>query len=300
MIVTSTFAETRRRSAGVVGLVPTMGYLHEGHLSHITRSVTDNDTTVVSLFVNPLQFDDASDLDRYPRDFERDHELAASAGADVLFAPDLAEMYPTKPLASVVVSDVTSRMEGERRPGHFEGVATVVAKLFAGLQPDVAYFGRKDAQQVAVVSTMTRDLSFPVRIEPGSTIREVDGLALSSRNVFLSPDDRDRALAISAGLSAAADLLEGGETDARTLESVCMERLSDLDVDYVQLADQATARPLEAVDRPCFLAVAASVGSVRLIDNVAFDPGGAGWIADRGVRLSRPSMLYGGADAAGR
>ncbi len=300
MIVTSTFAETRRRSDGLVGLVPTMGYLHEGHLSHITRSVTDNDTTVVSLFVNPLQFDDASDLDRYPRDFERDRELAASAGADVLFAPDLSEMYPTKPLASVVVSDVTSRMEGERRPGHFEGVATVVAKLFAGLQPDVAYFGRKDAQQVAVVSTMTRDLSFPVRIEPGSTIREIDGLALSSRNVFLSADDRNRALAISAGLFAAADLLERGETDARTLESVCMERLSDLDVDYVQLADQATARPLEAVDRPCFLAVAASAGSVRLIDNVAFDPGGGGWIADRGVRLSRASMLYGGADAAGR
>jgi pantoate--beta-alanine ligase len=300
MIVTTTFAETRRVVSGVVGLVPTMGYLHEGHLSHIAKSSRVNDTTVVSLFVNPLQFNDPSDLDRYPRNLERDRDLAFSAGADVLFAPEVSEMYPGEPLTNVVVTRVTDYMEGARRPGHFEGVATVVAKLFAGLRPDVAYFGRKDAQQVAVVTTLARDLSFPVHIEAGSTVRETDGLALSSRNVFLSESERRRARSLSRGLFAAGDLVERGETDGEAIEQACLNHLGDLDVDYVGLADQAQAQPLEVLDRPAFLAVAASVGSIRLIDNVAIDSSGAGWAVDRGHRLSTASMLYGGTDAARR
>lgn len=301
MIVSTTFVETRRLGAGVVGLVPTMGFLHEGHLSHISKSADANDTTIVSLFVNPTQFDDPADLERYPRAFERDRDLAFSAGADVLFAPDVPEMYSGDPLASVVVAQVTDHMEGPRRPGHFEGVATVVAKLFAGIQPDVAYFGRKDAQQVAVITTMARDLSFPVRIEPGSTVRERDGLALSSRNVFLSEDDRERALVISRGLFDAADLVEQGERDAGVIESVCGAALGELDeLEYVQLADQSTAQPMGTLDRPAFLAVAGTVGSTRLIDNVAIDLVDGRWVVDRGERLQERSMLYGERDAAGR
>ena len=300
MIVASTFGECRRLGSGVVGLVPTMGFLHEGHLSHIAKSAAADDTTIVSLFVNPTQFNDPADLERYPRNFERDRELAFSAGADVLFAPDVSEMYPDDPLASVVVRDVTDHMEGPRRPGHFEGVATVVAKLFAGIQPDVAYFGRKDAQQVAVVTTMARDLSFPVRIEPGPTIREADGLALSSRNVFLSDVDRNRALAISQGLFAAAGLVDDGVVEAAAIEGACLERLGDVDVEYVQLADQARATPLDVLDRPAFLAVAGTVGSTRLIDNVAIDQVDGRWVVDRGERLQERSMLYGDTDAAGR
>lgn len=300
MIVASTFAECRRLGSGVVGLVPTMGFLHEGHLSHIARSATADDTTIVSLFVNPTQFDDPSDLERYPRAFERDRELAFSAGADVLFVPDVSEIYPGEPIVSVVVDEVTDHMEGSRRPGHFQGVATVVAKLFAGIQPDTAYFGRKDAQQVAVVTTMARHLRFPVRIEPGSTVREADGLALSSRNVFLSDDDRRRALGISAGLFSAADLIDAGEADASVIERACRDRLGDVDVEYVQLADQAKAQPLDTLDRPAFLAVAGTVGATRLIDNVAIDLIDGRWQVDRGDRLQGRSMLYGERDAAGR
>ena len=299
MIVATTFADCRRLGSGVVGLVPTMGFLHEGHMSHIAKSSAANDTTIVSLFVNPTQFDDPGDLERYPRDFERDRELAFSAGADVLFAPDVSEMYPGEPLASVVVDEVTDHMEGPRRPGHFEGVATVVAKLFAGIQPDVAYFGRKDAQQVAVVTAMARDLSFPVRIEPGSTVREADGLALSSRNVFLSQADRLRALAISKGLFAAADLIDAGAVDASTIESACHAHLDEVEVEYVELADQARAHPLEELDQPAFLAVAGTVGSTRLIDNVAIDLVDGQWVVDRGEPLGERSMLYGESDAAG-
>jgi pantoate--beta-alanine ligase len=300
VIVATTFAECRRLGTGLVGLVPTMGFLHEGHLSHIAKSAAANDTTIVSLFVNPTQFDDPADLERYPRDFERDRELAFASGADVLFAPEVSEMYPGEPLASVVVDKVTDHMEGPRRPGHFEGVATVVAKLLAGIQPDVAYFGRKDAQQVAVVTTMARDLSFPVRIEPGSTVRESEGLALSSRNVFLSQSEREQALAISKGLFAAADLVEAGASDASAVEGACRDHLDEIGVEYVQLADQAQAQPLEALDRPAFLAVAATVGTTRLIDNVAIDLIDGEWVVDRGERLVGRSMLYGESDAAGR
>jgi len=290
-----TFAEARSLRAGVTALVPTMGYLHEGHLSlvHIARKRAD--IVMASLFVNPLQFNESADLDRYPRDLGRDAALLEEAGCDVLFAPDVDEVYPTAPLARVTVDGVTSTMEGARRPGHFEGVATVVAKLFAGLQPDIAVFGRKDAQQLVVVSRMAADLSFPIEVIGGSTLRDPDGLALSSRNVFLSAEERRAALAISRGLMAAADACEAGERSAAVLEGLVIEELSrePLAVDYVELADAADTTRLSTLDRPGFLALAVEAGRTRLIDNVWLWPDGT---TDRGERLEGPSVLYEGAN----
>jgi pantoate--beta-alanine ligase len=240
------------------------------------------DVVVVSVFVNPLQFNDPSDLARYPRDIDHDLAMCSAAEVDIVFVPELEEMYPSKPATTVHVGGVTDRMEGLRRPGHFDGVATVVAKLFAGIQPDAACFGRKDAQQLAVVRTMAFELSFPVEIVPCPTVRDPDGLALSSRNVFLDHDERGRALSLSRGLFAAADAVEAGELEGRNIESIASELMSVVDVEYVELAAQADAGRLERLDRPAFLAVAARVGATRLIDNVAFD--GPPFVADRGVR----------------
>ena len=200
MRVTKTFAETREASSGVVGLVPTMGFLHEGHMSLIAAARMTSDTVVMSLFVNPLQFDRDADLARYPRDLERDVALATHAGADIVFAPDVEEMYPDEQLTRVMVNRLSDEMEGPNRPGHFEGVATVVAKLFAGLRPRAAYFGRKDAQQLAIVKRMTADLSMPIDVVGVPIVREADGLALSSRNIFLSLGEREAALQLSGGL----------------------------------------------------------------------------------------------------
>ncbi|HJQ95393.1 MAG TPA: pantoate--beta-alanine ligase, partial [Acidimicrobiia bacterium] len=189
---------------GLTALVPTMGYFHEGHLALMSAARQSAETVIVSLFVNPLQFNDPSDLDKYPRDLERDLEMAQAEKVDVLFAPSSEEMYSEPPLTRVRVTKVEDHLEGPRRPGHFAGVATAVAKLFAGLQPDMAFFGRKDAQQLALIRQMTKDLSFPVTISGQPTIREPDGLALSSRNVFLNPEGRTAALSLSSGLFTAA------------------------------------------------------------------------------------------------
>lgn len=287
-----TFAEARDAAAGRLALVPTMGFLHEGHLSLIREARRMADTVLVSLFVNPLQFDRPDDLDAYPRDEERDAALAAAAGADSLFVPSVDEVYPVAPLTRVHVEGVSDAMEGLHRPGHFDGVATVVAKLLAGLRPDVACFGRKDAQQFALVRRMAADLSFPTEIRSCPTVREHDGLALSSRNVRLDPGRRREALSISAGLMAAADAVEEGERAAVVLEDVVRERLGGrIDAEYVELADAVEARPITTLDRPAFLAVAAFVGDVRLIDNVWLDPSGR---TDRGIRLETESILYGG------
>jgi pantoate--beta-alanine ligase len=204
-------------------------------------------------------------------------------------------MYPVPPLTRVVVGGVTDRMEGAHRPGHFEGVATVVTKLLAGLRPDVAVFGRKDAQQLAVVRVLVRDLSLPVEIVAGSTVRDPDGLALSSRNAGLEPSDRAAAVAISRGLFAAADLVEAGERDALVLEKLVESTLAEAGIrpDYTELADQATAERLTVLAQPAFLAVAARVGGVRLIDNVAFDEEQHRFTADRGIAL--PDEGHGGA-----
>lgn len=288
-----TFAEARFRADGRLGLVPTMGYLHEGHLALVARARAECDTVVLSIFVNPLQFGVAEDLAGYPRDIERDAALAAAAGVDVLFAPPVEEVYPDHPSVGVTVAALTETLEGASRPGHFAGVALVVAKLFAGLQPDAAYFGRKDAQQVAVVRRLVRDLSFPVEVVGVPMVRELDGLALSSRNIYL--DDRRRAAALSLfrGLQAAASLFDAGERRSGPLEEAVVavvdaEPLADLDYAAVVDVDDIVRPP--QVDRDSFLGVAATVGTVRLIDNCHFIAGNA----ELGTRLDRRSTLYQG------
>jgi pantoate--beta-alanine ligase len=271
-----------------------MGYLHEGHLSLMAMARRESDTVVVSLFVNPLQFNEQEDLERYPRDLERDGRLAEEAGADLLFAPSPDVMYPEPALTRVSVPALEAEMEGFHRPGHFAGVATVVAKLLAGIQPRRAYFGRKDAQQLAVVRRMAFDLSMPVEIVGGSTVRESDGLALSSRNVFLNDEERSRALQLSRGLMAAADACEAGVREAETLEGMVRGAVTGAEIDYVTLADACTATRLPLLDRDAFLAIAARVGATRLIDNVTVAvPSGGEISVDRGIRLAQPSILYG-------
>lgn len=294
MITVRTFGDVRRESQGVVALVPTMGYLHEGHLSLIEHAATSADTTVVSLFVNPTQFGDPTDLHTYPADEPRDATLAAKAGADILFAPEVVEVYPEGDRVVVGVGRVADVLEGEYRPGHFHGVATVVAKLLCGIQPNVAWFGRKDAQQVAIVRTMVEGLRIPTEIGDRPTVREPDGLALSSRNRRLSPTDRHRATAISEALFVAADVIESGERSTDVITAVASEQLEDtpaLTVDYVAVADASTGLPVDRVVADCFVATAVRIGDVRLIDSVAVD--GASLRVDRGIRLTEPSILYG-------
>lgn len=283
MKLARTFVQARQVPPGVLGLVPTMGALHPGHQSLMERARAACDTLMVSIFVNPLQFNDPADLDRYPRTLEADLDVCRSAGVDVVFAPSVEEVYPHPLSTTVRVAEVGDWMEGPHRPGHFDGVSTVVAKLFAGLRPDVAFFGRKDAQQLAVIATMATDLAFPVRIVGCPTLRTAEGLAMSSRNVFLSADERRRALGLFRGLMAAADAVEAGERRAGVLTEIARSEMVGLDLEYVELADQARAQPLVALDRPSFLAVAARVGETRLIDNVAFDVSNGGFVADRGI-----------------
>lgn len=291
MEVTRSFAETRDLYRERVGLLPTLGYFHEGHLRLMDLLRSQCDTLVVSLFVNPTQFGESEDFAAYPRDEERDASLAEKHGVDILFAPDEEEVYPGQSVTTVEVVGVTDEMEGRHRPGHFVGVATVVAKLFAGLRPDVSMFGRKDAQQVAVLEAMVRDLRFPVEIVEAPVVREPDGLALSSRNVRLTRDDRQAALAISRGLFQASEQVDAGERRGDRLEATVERSMRGLDIDYVKLASQETMKPIDSLDRPAVLAVAAHVGEVRLIDNVAFDIEGGRPVPDRGILLDEPSEL---------
>ena len=296
MRMASTFAEARPKTGSSVGLVPTMGALHEGHLSLVEAAADANEVTVVSLFVNPTQFGEKDDLADYPRDLQRDAELAEKAGADVLFAPGNDEVYPRPPLTAVSVLEVSEGMEGDHRPGHFDGVAIVVVKLLAGLRPDRAYFGRKDAQQLAVVRRMAADLSFPVDIVGRPTVRERDGLALSSRNVRLSAAERLAALSLFAGLEVVADAVDRGERSASALEALARAPIvaePGATFEYATLASQQDAAPLRGLDAPAFLAVAARVGTTRLIDNVHIDSAGDRWVTDLGSRLGGPSILYG-------
>lgn len=291
MKIVETFADCRAAAQGSVGLVPTLGFVHEGHLDLMARCRRENDQVISSLFVNPIQFNEPSDFDAYPRKFERDARLIEGAGVDVLFAPSPAEMYSLEPVTRVVVGGITDAMEGAHRPGHFEGVATVVTKLLAGIQPDRAYFGKKDAQQLAMVTRLAIDLSMPVEIVPCSTVRETNGLALSSRNVQLPAGSRGDAVRLSQGLFAAADLVAAGERSSVVLERAVTARLGGMAVEYVTLADRVTAQPMVDLDRPGFLAGAIEVGGVRLIDNVWLDPDGS---SDRGTFLDRTSILYQG------
>jgi pantoate--beta-alanine ligase len=271
--------------------LPTLGFFHEGHLTLMDLLREKCDTLVVSLFVNPTQFNDEGDFAAYPRDEERDASLAAEHHVDILFAPPVEEVYREVSQTTVTVTGVTDEMEGRHRPGHFVGVATVVAKLFAGLQPDVALFGRKDAQQLAVLRAMVNDLRFPIEILEAPVVREPDGLALSSRNVRLDRLEREQALAISRGLFQAAEQVDAGERRSERLEATVERSIRQLEIDYVKLASQATMKPIEELDRAAVLAVAASVGDVRLIDNVAFDFQDDRPIPDRGILLDEPSTL---------
>jgi pantoate--beta-alanine ligase len=259
-----------RRDERTIGLVPTMGALHDGHLSLIRHARATCDEVVVSLFVNPAQFNETADLAAYPRNEARDAALAAEAGADLLFAPDVPEVYPAGFATTVRVVGLTEAMEGAfRGVGHFDAVSTVVTKLLNIVGPDVAFFGQKDAQQALVVRRLVRDLDLPVRIEVLPTVREPDGLALSSRNVHLHGADRERALALHDALRAAEALLAAGERDAGALRATALAAMRDRGVepDYLELVRTDDLQPVTRVDGEALLAVAARVGATRLIDN---------------------------------
>jgi pantoate--beta-alanine ligase len=261
-----------RRAGRSIGLVPTMGSLHEGHLSLLRRAREDCDVVVMSLFVNPAQFGPAEDLDAYPRDEARDAALAQAEGVDVLFAPPLEEVYPPGFATKVTVSGLTGVLDGDparRGPDHFDGVTTVVTKLFNMAGPDVAYFGQKDAQQALVVHKLVRDLDLPVRIEVCPTVRDADGLALSSRNAYLSPTERERALGLSRALRAAEAEVAAGHLEAEGVLSAARAELDSagIEPEYLELRSAADLSPAERVNGSTLLAVAARVGRARLIDN---------------------------------
>jgi pantoate--beta-alanine ligase len=264
-----------RRDGLTIGLVPTMGALHDGHLSLIACARGQCDVVVVSLFVNPAQFNERADLERYPRDEHRDAELAAAAGADLLFAPSVEEVYPSGFATTVEVLGLTERLEGAARGAeHFRGVATVVTKLLCMTLPDFAFFGQKDAQQVVVIRRLAQDLNLPVRIEALPTVREPDGLAMSSRNALLTPDERARALALPAALDAAHALARTGERSAQALLEAARAAMRRFDVvpEYVALVEPDTLEPVTALTGEALLALAARVGEVRLIDNAVLSP----------------------------
>ena len=259
----------------IIGLVPTMGALHEGHLSLIRRAREECGFVITTIFVNPTQFAPTEDLSRYPRPFEDDCRMAEGAGTDVVFAPCVAEVYPSGFLTHVAVEGLTAPMEGASRPTHFQGVTTVVAKLFNMAQADRAYFGQKDFQQLQVIRRMARDLDFPIEIVPCPILREPDGVAMSSRNVYLTPEQRRAAVALSQGLDAAQRAFHSGQREAAKLIVEATFRLEQeplLRTDYVELVDAETLHPVKQVDRRAALCLAAYAGSTRLIDNVLLEP----------------------------
>lgn len=269
-------AETavHRKAGRTIGLVPTMGYLHEGHLSLVKASRRDNGITVMSIFVNPAQFGVNEDFNRYPRDMEGDSRKAEDAGVDIIFAPQVAEMYPEGYGAYVAVTGITETLEGRSRPGHFRGVATVVAKLFNIVGPDRAYFGQKDAQQVAVVRKMARELNMAVEIIACPIVRERDGLAMSSRNVYLAPGERQAALVLSRSLFSAQRLISEGERDARRIRDFIQREISGeklADIDYVAVVDADTLDEARRLEGRVMAAVAVRFGKTRLIDNVVVE-----------------------------
>jgi pantoate--beta-alanine ligase len=269
---------SERRAGRTIGLVPTMGSLHEGHLSLVRAARARTDVVAVSLFVNPAQFDDAGDLAAYPRDEARDAGLADQAGADLLFAPAAAEVYPPGFATTVRVGGVSEPLEGEfRGAAHFDAVATVVLKLLNMAAPDVAFFGQKDAQQALVVRRLVRDLDVPVRIDVCPTVREPDGLALSSRNAHLRGADRERALALSRALRAAEASVAAGRRDADGVRAAALQAMDRFDVEpeYLALVHPDTLEPVEKLDGDVLVAVAARVGSTRLIDNTLITTNGS-------------------------
>jgi pantoate--beta-alanine ligase len=261
----------RRKLEGSVGFVPTMGYLHEGHLALVRRARAENQNVVVSIFVNPTQFDVAEDLETYPRDLERDLELLEREKVDIVFVPTVAEMYPQGFGTWVEVKRVTERLEGAFRPGHFRGVATVVAKLFDIVAPHRAYFGEKDAQQAVVLKRMVSDLNMNLELVTVSTVREDGGLALSSRNIHLSPEERQAALVLWRALQLAQRLWADGERKGEVIRHQVMALIQSeplAEIDYVSVADAETLEELEEIDRPALVLLAVKIGKTRLIDSI--------------------------------
>jgi pantoate--beta-alanine ligase len=269
------FRAWRSAPEGDVGLVPTMGYLHEGHLSLVRAARADNAHTVASIFVNPAQFGPNEDLARYPRDEAGDLELLRAAGVDAVFAPGVAEMYPDGYSTYIEVEGLTARLEGASRPTHFRGVTTVVLKLLNIVQPRRAYFGQKDAQQLAVIRRMVRDLDLDVEIVGLPIVREPDGLALSSRNAYLQGDDRRAALVLSRSLALAQRLFDGGERDADVIRvemTAVIAAEPRAAIDYVSVSEVDTLDEVRKVDRPVLVSLAVRIGGTRLIDNAVLTP----------------------------
>jgi pantoate--beta-alanine ligase len=264
-----------RASGESIGLVPTMGFLHEGHLSLIRRARQSSGRVVASVFVNPLQFGPGEDYERYPRAFERDLTMLDAEGVDAVFAPQPAEMYPSPPEIAVSVGRLGDALCGESRPGHFQGVATVVAKLFHILQPDRAFFGQKDAQQVAVIRAMVRELNFPLEIEVCPTVREPDGLAMSSRNVYLSPEERASATVLYRSLERARTLIGSGTRDAERVEREMRKMIQSVpgaELDYARVVDSKSLEGVREIRQEVLVAVAVRFGQTRLIDNMTLAP----------------------------
>jgi pantoate--beta-alanine ligase len=281
METTETIANIReivvqaRTGGKTIGLVPTMGALHEGHLSLIRRCRQECDFTVVSIFVNPAQFGPSEDFDSYPRTFEADSAACRDLGVDLIFAPAVLEMYPSENLTWIDIDRIGDHLCGAARPGFFRGVCTVVAKLFNIIQPDVAYFGEKDAQQLAVITRMVADLNLPLEIRGCPIVRESDGLAMSSRNQYLDPEQRRQAVCLFQALEHARQLIENGQTDSAVLidaMKAIIEKQPQPCIDYLTIVDRDLMQPLPKIDRPARIALAVHLGPARLIDNIAVDP----------------------------
>jgi pantoate--beta-alanine ligase len=259
------------RPKGRLGFVPTMGALHEGHLALVRAAKAQSDVVAASIFVNPLQFGPKEDLSKYPRTFERDCGMLEKEGVDVLFAPTVEEMYPEKAITYVNVEVLSDKLDGRSRPGHFRGVATVVSKLFNIVQPDLAFFGQKDAAQVAIIRRMVRDLNMPVEIVVCPIVREPDGLAMSSRNAYLDARERESALVLYRSLLYVQNLFQQGEREAATLIAAGIKVLGEepsVRLDYFEMVNPETLEPVEEITRGTLVAVAAYVGTTRLIDNI--------------------------------
>ncbi len=267
----------RKREGKRIGLVPTMGALHEGHLSLVRSARTQSDVVAVSLFVNPLQFGPNEDLAKYPRAFDRDRQLLEAEKVDLLFAPSSEEMYPQGATTYVTVEGLSEKLDGRSRPGHFRGVTTVVAKLFHIVEPDLAFFGQKDAAQVAIISRMVRDLNFPVRVVVCPIVREKDGLAMSSRNAYLDSRQRTQALVLYRSLTRVQTLADTGERDATKLIEAGKQVMAEepgVQLDYFEIVNPATLDPVSDISQGALVAVAAYLGSTRLIDNAVLHGAG--------------------------
>lgn len=270
-------AEMIRRSGLTIGFVPTMGFLHEGHLSLVRIARERADVVVVSIFVNPTQFGPDEDLDRYPRDLKRDEALLGKEDVDIIYYPSVEEMYPDNFMTYVVVENITETLCGESRPGHFRGVTTVCAKLFHAVKPNFAVFGQKDAQQAAVIQRMVKDLNMDLEIVVGPIVREKDGLALSSRNIYLSPEERVDALSLSASLNRAGAMIHDGEYDVSLLIRAMKDYIQskkNTRIDYLRVVHPETLKDLDRIQGKVLIALAVFVGKTRLIDNMIVDLSG--------------------------